>query len=89
VKRRRWGRSREERNGSFHVVVMASLLMLAKAMVVVSGKGGKEVGKWGDAGRHAFIEYAAQREHHCTLDRDKAGMDRAYFQVVDQMIRGT
>jgi len=29
---------------------MATLLALAKAVVVVSGKGEKEAGKWGDAG---------------------------------------
>jgi len=29
---------------------MATLLALAKAVVVVSGKGGKEAGKWEDVG---------------------------------------
>ena len=43
---------------------MATLLALAKAVVVVSGKGGKRGRKVGGRGRHAFVEYMVQREHH-------------------------
>ena len=43
--------------------------------------------KVGGRGGHAFVECAVQREHHCMLDRDKAGADQACFQVVDRTIR--
>jgi len=66
--------------------------------VVGVGEGGgggfgerRKSGSLRKRGRHAFVEYMAQREHHFTLDvsTGTAGVDRVYFGVVDQTIRRT
>ena len=74
-----------------------SVLRCVDGDVVGVGEGGgggfgERIKSGRKRGRHAFVQYMAQREHHCTLEglnRDKAGVDRVYFQAVDQTIKRT